>query len=99
MKRSVFNLVSLVILSGFSALSSENPQLDLETLRKEIDELKRDNAEIRQTNSTLVRKLSPLNDSAGLVLNSRYGPNAPVTSKTGKLQMNGLVQIWYYKFQ
>lgn len=72
---------------------------DWELLSKQIEELKRDNADIRRTNAELQEKLHPLNDSTQLVLNSKYGPNTPVVSKTGKLSMNGLIQVWYYSPQ
>ena len=32
-------------------------------------------------------------------LRDRYGPNAPVTTKNGKLQIGGLVQVWYQSIQ
>jgi len=92
-------VASIAMLAGFAVLPAETSQLDLEALKKEIDELKKDNAEIRHTNSTLARKLNPIDDTTQVVLNSKYGPNAPVISRVGKLSMNGLVQIWYYKFQ
>src|SRR5581483_4400347 len=78
---------------------AENPAGDFESLRREIENLKKDNAEIRSTNAELVSRVKPLADTAQFVIDSKYGPNAPVTSKQGKLQMNGLVQIWYYSFQ
>ncbi len=32
-------------------------------------------------------------------LDSKYGPNANVSTKSGKLTISGLVQIWYYRIQ
>ena len=87
-------LLMVFVSVGYAADGS-----DLESLKREIENLKRDNEEIHKTNATLAEKLHPLADSAQYVVDSKYGPNAPVTSKTGKLSMNGLVQVWYYTIQ
>ena len=92
-------IVLLMFMAFSTAAAAETLQPEWEILRKEIDDLRKDNAEIRKTNSELVHKMQPLGDSTELVLNSRFGPNAPVVSRVGKLQMNGLVQVWYCSFQ
>ena len=89
----------VVFSSGVAAAAAENAPPDWELLRKEIEDLKKDNADIRKTNSELSSKLQPISNATQQALDSRFGPNAPVVSKTGRLQMNGLVQIWYYTIQ
>ena len=32
-------------------------------------------------------------------LGAKYGPSAAVTSKSGKLQIGGLLQVWYYSIR
>ena len=93
---------AIVVAMAFAivaANSAENPSADFESLKREIESLKKDNADIRSTNAELMNRIKPLADSTQFILDSKYGPNAPVTSKQGKLSMNGLVQIWYYSFQ
>src|SRR4029079_16974005 len=34
-----------------------------------------------------------------VALDNKYGPNANVTTKLGKLQIGGLLQVWFYSMQ
>jgi hypothetical protein len=65
---------------------------DIETLKKEI-------AELRDQNRALKDKTTPIQGSVGKAIDSKYGPNAPVSTKAGKLNISGFVQVWYYSIQ
>jgi hypothetical protein len=70
---------------AFAARASEVQDLraEFERLRGDFNK-KGDSTSIGHTESTL---------------NSRYGPNATVTTKDGKLQISGLTQIWFTAMQ
>jgi hypothetical protein len=59
----------------------------------EIEQLKKDIEQLRQQLSTSTAMPKSPVDKA---LESKYGPNATVTTRTGKLTIGGLVQVWYY---
>jgi phosphate-selective porin len=63
----------------------------VEDLRQEVEKLRTDIAQ-KEKAATSVANLDAI---AG----SKYGPNAPVTTKNGKLQIGGLVQVWYQHIQ
>ena len=81
-----------------TSLRAADTVSDFETLKKEIEELKKDNADIKKTNAELASKLKPAGaSSADKALDAKYGPNASVVTKTGKLRISGLLQVWFYK--
>jgi hypothetical protein len=65
---------------------------DLETLKKEISEL-------RGENKVLKEKMTPVQSSVSKVIDAKYGPGAAVATKSGKLTMSGLLQVWYYSIK
>ena len=62
----------------------------------EIDQLKRDIEDLRKR---LNSSSAPRSSNVERALDSKYGPNASVTTKNGKLTISGLVQAWYYTIQ
>jgi len=61
----------------------------------EIDQLKKDIEQLRKqlqgsSNAPMARS------SVDQALAGKYGPNASVTTKSGKLTIGGLLQVWYY---
>ena len=81
-------LVALLAALSFGAVAHaevEDLRAEVEKLRAEISKREADpGAATRRTES---------------VLDSRYGPNAKVTTKDGKLTIGGLVQTWYQYIQ
>ncbi|HYF49638.1 MAG TPA: porin [Planctomycetota bacterium] len=57
-------------------------------LKKEVEQLRKDIAAREGSKASAIGNV----DSA---LGAKYGPNTPVTTKAGKLQIGGLVQVWY----
>lgn len=79
-------ILALGILS--SAMAVEVPTAEWERMKQQIAELQAAGASTPNTSSMV--------DTA---MDSKYGPNAAVTTKTGHLQVGGLVQVWYYSIQ
>ncbi len=94
-KKSLVMLLALIAMS-FSLRAADS---DFETLKKEIEELKKDNADIKKTNAELASKIKPAASNTEKALDAKYGPNATVVTKTGKLKISGLLQVWYYTYQ
>ena len=87
--RSLLIIVGLLGAIGFQQASSafEITQAEWEAMKKEIDDVHR-------------QKSAPIVTShTEQVLDTKYGPDAPATTRAGKLQLGGLVQVWYYGFQ
>jgi hypothetical protein len=64
-----------------------------ESTREDIDALKKELAELRKT----ADRNTPIPPgSTSRIIENRYGPNAPVTTRSGKLTLGGLLQVWYY---
>jgi len=64
--------------------------------KAEIDALKKDIEDLRKR---LSATSAPTRSSVERTLDNRYGPNATATTKSGKLTVGGLTQIWFYAFQ
>ncbi len=64
----------------------------VEDLRAEVEKLR---AEIGKREADPAAPVA----RAESILDSRYGPNAKVTTKNGKLTIGGLVQVWYQSIQ
>jgi hypothetical protein len=82
---------------GIVALAASMPvhaadatQAEIEILKRELDTLR------KQVNSSNAPIQSTSVDKA---VSAKYGPNAPVTTKTGKLSIGGLIQVWYYSIE
>jgi len=65
----------------------------------EVEQLKRDIEDLRkQLRNVSTSHTTTVSSGCDRCLDSKYGPNAPVTTKNGKLTIGGLVQAWYYTF-
>jgi len=73
-----------------------------EVSREDFDNLK---AELEVLRARAVAKQAPPTPTAGPIgrtealLDNKYGPNAKVTAKTGRLTLSGLLQVWSYSIQ
>ncbi|MGD0092486.1 MAG: hypothetical protein ABSE73_21435 [Planctomycetota bacterium] len=77
-------------LSGNNLRAADGGPQDADTLRKQVEQLRKE----------VEGRRAPVADSAAdRALAAKYGPNAGVTTKTGKLEIRGLVQVWYYGYQ
>jgi len=72
-----------------------------EVSREDFDNLKR---ELEQLRARAIAKQAPPTPTgpigrADALLDNKYGPNAKVTTKTGRLSISGLLQVWSYSIQ
>src|SRR5437016_4672718 len=86
-------LAALMVTVNFSvrAAAGDPSKAEIDGLRREIEELRR---KVNTTTAPAVVK-SRVDEA----LESKYGPNATVTTKNGKLTISGLVQVWYTTYQ
>jgi hypothetical protein len=88
-KWNKFCLAAILALGCLaSVMAVEVPTAEWERMKQQIAELQSSGASTPNTSSMV--------DTA---MDCKYGPNAPVTTKVGKLQIGGLVQVWYYSIQ
>ncbi|MCK6472748.1 MAG: OprO/OprP family phosphate-selective porin [Planctomycetes bacterium] len=108
MRRLVSCMVFCLLYSACAGGTEEALSEQLGALRKEIDALRKERSEqadLRRKVEELQKRQATIGggplDLAGKAgaAAEKYGPNAPVTTKTGKLRVNGLVQVWYYTIQ
>lgn len=81
-------LIFVVPLSA--AVAADASQAEIDQLRKEIDQLRKQ----LQGSSAAMPK-----SSVESVMTTKYGPNATATTKSGKLTIGGLLQVWFYGFR
>jgi len=84
-------LAALLLIGTGSALAAAPSQTEIDALKRDVEALR---AKVMAQSSA-----APVRSSVEQVLENKYGPNANVTSRTGKLQFGGLVQVWYYWIQ
>jgi len=75
----------LLFACAFSLTARASQGVD--DLKREVEQLRKDITAKGDDKSQIGRVES--------ALGSKYGPNNPVVTKTGKLQIGGLVQVWY----
>ncbi|MCY3022942.1 MAG: porin [Planctomycetota bacterium] len=73
-----------------SVLAGEATQAEIDALKKDIEQLRK-----QLSSSSAAMPKSPVDEA----VRGKYGPNATVTTKNGKLTISGLVQVWYYSIQ
>src|SRR5437879_5276881 len=82
-------VVAALLLTGFVTVSRavEVPTEEWERMKSQITELQARGSSI------------PVEPSAvDTALDSKYGPCANVTTRTGKLTIGGLLQVWYVNY-
>ena len=80
--------VSILCLLFVCALGTARAESQVDDLKREVENLRR---EIGRREDT---SLSPIG-KAESACDGKFGPNEAVTTKSGKLQIGGLVQVWY----
>jgi opacity protein-like surface antigen len=81
----IFAALALLVAGQVSAATVED-------LRKEVDALRK---ELIAKPDTAVNPIG----RADALVESKYGPNAPVATKSGKLTIGATMQIWYRSIQ
>jgi hypothetical protein len=85
-------VVGLVAAYGQRAWSADQvTQAEYEKLKKEVEDLRKKLSE--------TTPVAPGVSAVDRAIENKYGPNAPVTARQGKLTLGGLVQVWYYSIQ
>jgi hypothetical protein len=90
--RRVFPTAVVLAAALAAAVRAEDDadlRKQIETIKKDVEELRRERAATRP---------SPVLKSDTL-LENKYGPNAAVSTKEGKLTVGGLLQVWFYSIQ
>jgi len=91
-------VVAVLWGSGQRAWAEEDLRVQVDELRKKLagyDDLKKEIEGLRK--DKLAAK--PIDGKAIAITDQKYGPDAPVKTKAGKLTLSGLVQVWYYGIQ
>lgn len=82
-------IATILALGTFAgAMAVEVPTAEWERMKQQINDLQSRGASVPVTTSMV--------DTA---MDARYGPDQAVTTKCGKLQVGGLLQVWYYSIQ
>ncbi|MFH0938631.1 MAG: porin [Planctomycetota bacterium] len=85
-------LYSIIAVALFLTVSASQAASPVEDLRKEVEKLRKD---VSKQETAAKSSVGRLNDLAS----AKYGPDAPVTTKNGKLQIGGLLQVWFQSIQ
>lgn len=93
--KKTFLLATVIILT----MPALRIQAEEGVSKEDFEQLKKAIAELKGENKALKEKLEPIQSSVGKALDAKYGPGAAVQTKTGKLTITGLLQIWYYSIQ
>jgi hypothetical protein len=80
---SVAVCVALFALAGVARASSS-----ADDLKKEVEKLRKEIAQKQESRAAI-------NGRVDALVGGKYGPNTAVTTKSGKLQIGGLLQVWY----
>src|SRR5437868_3238748 len=62
----------------------------------EIEELRAEVAKLREAVNAQRLQATPTTSPVDTLMDNKYGPDAKVSTRAGKLTIGGLVQVWYY---
>src|SRR5205823_4088905 len=65
----------------------------------EMEELRAEVARLREAVNAQRVSTQPMTSAVDTMMDNKYGPDAKVTTRAGKLEIGGLVQVWYYSIQ
>ncbi|MCK6473926.1 MAG: OprO/OprP family phosphate-selective porin [Planctomycetes bacterium] len=85
-------------LSGAVWAADEELRRELDRVKKELEDMRSVKGELAKLKRQQGLANAPIG-SADAIVENKYGPNAGVTTKQGKLTIGGLVQVWYYTIQ
>jgi hypothetical protein len=93
-------VMCLLVAAGPVCATDDNVRAELEKVKKELEDIRKERAKDQED----MRKERAANKPVGTgvvdkMIGNRYGPDATVTTKTGKLTIGGLLQVWYYSIQ
>jgi hypothetical protein len=89
--RFALALALLVVTGRVVRAGDVVTQAEYEKLKKEVSDLR---AKLAQTTP-----VGPKGTVVDQALDNKYGPNAVVSTRQGKLTIGGLMQVWYYSIQ
>jgi len=84
--------VAIVAIVSASFVYAADPAADLATMRKELEEMRK---QIQSSEPAAIKGGGAIDKAVA----AKYGPSNLVTTKTGKLKISGLIQVWYYSVQ
>ncbi|MCZ7646423.1 MAG: OprO/OprP family phosphate-selective porin [Planctomycetota bacterium] len=87
----VLTLVTACGLVRAGSSGNDVTQAEYDQLKKELEDLK------RQLDATT--PIGPRSTAVDNALDNKYGPDANVTTRSGRLTIGGLLQVWYYSIQ
>jgi len=61
-----------------------------------VEDLKREVEDLRRSLSQTKAGPAPIAKSVDSAVAAKYGPNVPVTTRNGRLEIGGLLQVWNY---
>lgn len=101
MRQGLFGIiVGLAVFYGAvspAAWCEDTLKSEIEALKKELEAIRKDRAADQAALNKAQSAAKPVGGSSvDKAVAAKYGPNNPVTTKSGKLAIGGLVQIWYY---
>jgi len=82
-------LLAAMVFVAIPATKAADTNAELEKLRQDIDDIRK----------KLNQPAPGMRSSVDKAVDGKYGPNAAVTTKSGKLTISGLVQVWYYSIE
>jgi len=85
----------LAVVGGLAWSSAARAADETPDLKKMIEELRKRVLTLEQEKAAR----QPVGTGVDKVVDNKYGPNATVSTKQGKLTVGGLVQVWYYSIQ
>ncbi len=87
-------LAALLLVSNCAVhVFAGSAQEELQELRGEVAKLR------EQVNANRAAANASVQSTVDTMMDNKYGPDAAVTTRTGKLEIGGLLQVWYYYVQ
>ncbi len=86
-------LAALLLTATYGQVRAADADAEIKELRTEVAKLR------ELVNANKAANNASVNSAVDTMMDNKFGPDAAATTRTGKLQIGGLVQVWYYYIQ
>src|SRR6185295_2302017 len=86
-------LAAAMLVTGAARVYAGSAEEEIAALRSEVAKLR------EAVNANRAAQNASISSAVDTMMDNKYGPDAAVTTRAGKLTVSGLVQVWYYSIQ
>src|ERR1043165_6095945 len=92
-RATVAGVLAAALIFGAARVYAGSVEDDIAALRSEVAKLR------EQVNAKKAADNATISSNIDTMMDNKYGPDAAASTRSGKLIIGGLIQVWYYSIQ